>query len=183
MNDDKNLAARLSRDVHGTFPEVVSVYEDVVYSVALRTLNHSALATELTADAFVRAYRALLGYETRRIAELKLRPWLVTIVLNSCRNALRSSGHLQHTSLEHVPELESDKESPEHAVERRDERDRLAKALAELPYPQRSAVVLRYVANLPYDEIALALRCPSGTAKSDVSRGLVRLRKILERKK
>lgn len=182
MSDEKELATRLSRDVHGTFPEVVSAYEDVIYSIALRTVNESALASELAADTFVKAYGALIGYEPRRIAKLKLRPWIVTIALNACRNAVRSNrGQIQYTSLSHAPEIAGDAETPERVVERRDEQGRLVRALREIPDRQRSAVVLRYVADMPYDEIAIALHCPLGTAKSDVSRGLVQLRKILER--
>ena len=52
--------------------------------------------------------------------------------------------------------------------------------LARLPYPQRAALVLRFYEDLPYDEIAGALGCRLGTAKSLVHRGLERLRKELD---
>ena len=55
------------------------------YSIALRMLGDPGAAEEAAQDALVRAYRALSGYDAARILELRLRPWLATIVLNLCR--------------------------------------------------------------------------------------------------
>lgn len=53
-------------------------------------------------------------------------------------------------------------------------------AVQRLPAAQRTAVVLRYYADLPYAEIAAAMGCPTGTAKSHVHRGIARLREVLD---
>ncbi|MFG3589928.1 SigE family RNA polymerase sigma factor [Streptomyces sp. NPDC047990] len=59
------------------------------------------------------------------------------------------------------------------------ERSRLETALAQLPPRQRAAVVLRYYQDLPEKQVAEALGCPLGTARSHASRGVARLRQIL----
>lgn len=59
------------------------------------------------------------------------------------------------------------------------ERSRLEAALAQLPSPQRAAVVLRYYQDLPEAQVAEALGCPLGTARSHASRGIARLRQLL----
>jgi RNA polymerase sigma-70 factor (ECF subfamily) len=81
-----------------------------------------------------------------------------------------------------VPSAEplSQAESPEARVQRVAEGDRLAAALSALPTRQRVAVVLRHIVGLSYAETASVLACPEGTAKSHVSRGLDRLRILLD---
>ena len=79
---------RPGRDLDGTFEAVVLAHQDRLYSIALRMLGDPRDAEEAAQDAFVRAYRALAGYDPARIRELRLRPWLATIVLNLCRSRL-----------------------------------------------------------------------------------------------
>src|SRR6187431_3234660 len=83
---DDPLVARLVDDLDGTFEALVREHQDRLYSLALRSLGDSRDAEEVTQDAFVRAYRALRGYDAERTRSLALRPWLSTIVLNLCRN-------------------------------------------------------------------------------------------------
>jgi RNA polymerase sigma-70 factor (ECF subfamily) len=70
-------------------------------------------------------------------------------------------------------------ETTEERVQRYDGQARLGCLLGELPENQRTAVVLRHVVGLPYAELAVAMGCPEGTAKSHVARGLRRLRALL----
>ena len=67
---------------------LVRDHQDRLYSIALRLLGDPRDAEEAAQDAFVRAYRALARYDAARIGELRLRPWLATIVLNLCRTRL-----------------------------------------------------------------------------------------------
>jgi len=68
------------------------------------------------------------------------------------------------------------REGPEEQAQRHDGQARLGGLLTGLPERQRTAVVLRHVVGLPYAELAAAMGCPEGTAKSHVARGLRRLR-------
>ena len=86
MDTDDALIAGLTANLDGTFEALVLAHQDRLYSIALRVLGDPADAEEAAQDALVRAYRALAGYDAARIRELRLRPWLATIVLNLCRS-------------------------------------------------------------------------------------------------
>src|SRR3954454_21956670 len=87
--DDAELTERLARDLDGTFEVLVRAHVDRCYAIALSVLGNPHDAEEVAQDALVRAYRALGGYEPGRIRELRLRPWLATIVVNLCRKRVR----------------------------------------------------------------------------------------------
>ncbi len=126
---------------------------------------------------FLRAYRALRGYSEVRIGELQLRPWLLTIALNTWRNTARDRQRRPaHVSLHQVAEQPAQLDVSETVSARIDLRRELAELISQLPEQQRVAVVLRHVCQLPIGEIAEVLRCPDGTARSHVSRGLSSLR-------
>jgi RNA polymerase sigma-70 factor (ECF subfamily) len=167
----------LAADLDAGFTELVRVHQRVVYSVLVRACAHPVDAEDLTAQAFLRAYRALRGYDADRIHRLDPRPWLLTIALNTWRNFVRD--HARRPSqvpLEHAEDLPSRQDSVELQVERGEESRRLTGLVTRLPEPQRLAVVLRHVCQLSVAEIAQVLDCPAGTVKSHIFRGLQRLR-------
>jgi RNA polymerase sigma-70 factor, ECF subfamily len=182
MNDDSGLPALLAADLEGHFERVVRTYQDRLYSFALRTTGSPRDAEESTQDAFVRAYRALQGYDAQRRRELQLRPWLYRITLNVVRNRARRlsvglvtlDGELENSLTAHAGQ------EPEHVAERRETRQRLARAIADLPDRYAAAVTLRHVQGLSYAEAADVLDQPVGTTKSDVHRGLRLLREALQ---
>lgn len=165
------LCTGLARDLNGTFPLLVEELADDVYS-GLRRLAGPVDAEDLTQETFIRAYRALVTYDTARIENLSLRGWIWTIALNLGRN------HARDRARRPVPvELEDrfgreDPEPPDsEAWDRR---------LQRLPAAQRRAVVLRHVVGLDYPEISAATGRAEGTVKSDVHRGLSKLREMME---
>ncbi len=191
MDTDDTLIAGLARDLDGTFEALVLGHQDRCYSIALRMLGDPGAAEEAAQDALVRAYRAMAGYDSRRILELRLRPWLATIVLNLCRTRLsrRASGGRPPLSLDDDPDRANLREpaatdpgtSPTAVSERRAEREHWAGLLATLPPAYRAAVVLRHVDGLSYPDLARALGRPEGTVKAQVHRGLAMLRRALEK--
>jgi RNA polymerase sigma-70 factor (ECF subfamily) len=145
--------------------------------VAARAATTPCDAEDLAAEALLRAYRALRGYGPDRIRELRLRPWLVTIVLNASRNARRDAARQPRIEvLDRPDDLVLSHRDAGESAELGDEVAGLARRLGELPARQRTAVVLRHVVGLPTAEIALVLECPEGTARSHVARGLAALR-------
>lgn len=172
-----DLARRLARDLDAAFPDLVRTLQDPVYSGVLRLTRHRAEAEEITQEAFVRAYRALERYPDSQVRDLALRPWLWTIALNLCRNRARARSR-------RPPEVElgdHDDRAPgsteDEALAAAD--DAWRRRLATLAEPVRTAVVLRHVVGLGYGEIAELLERPAGTVKSDVHRGIARLRTLL----
>ena len=187
MDTDHLLIAALAADLDASFEDLVLAHQDRLYSIALRMLGDPSDAEEAAQDALVRAYRALAGYDATRIRELRLRPWLATIVLNLCRSRLTRRPAPAKTTLSldlALPgELEprvDEAHGPAAVSATRAAADEWAGLLLTLPPAYRSAVVLRHVDGLSYPELAIALDRPEGTVKAQVHRGLALLRTAFE---
>ena len=186
MDTDDTLTVGLAADLDGSFEALVLAHQDRLYSIALRVLGNPADAEEAAQDAFVRAYRALAGYEADRIRELRLRAWLATIVLNVCRSR-RARGAAARGTLSLDAALPVDAEprspaalGPAAVADRRAGTESWAELLLTLPTAHRVAVVLRHVDGLSYPEVAQVLGKPEGTVKAQVHRGLAQLRAAYE---
>ena len=143
-------------------------------------LRPRADAEDLAAEALLRAYRALRGYTPARIEGLTLRPWLLTILLNTARNDRRDAARRPRTDgVAPVPDRRERGPGPAERAETGDLGDRLAGLLAELPVAQRTAVVLRHVVDLPVAEVAAVLGCarapPARTPPAGSPRSATRL--------
>lgn len=178
--DAERVAAALARDLDDGFAELVRTYQGLVHAVALRTTGHRADAEDLAAEALLRAYRSLADHDPSWLAALTPRPWLLAIVVNTRRNQVRDAARRPRTDGAVVPERPTPGPTVEDLGERRETTEHLAGLLAQLPEAQRTAVVLRHVVDLPLSEVAEVLGCPVGTAKSHVSRGLARLRALID---
>jgi RNA polymerase sigma-70 factor (ECF subfamily) len=169
----------LSEDLDAGFAELFGAYQGLVFTAALRLCGRWADAEDLTAEAFLRAYRALCGYEADRIAALQPRAWLVKILMNVWRNSRRTDARKPPpASLDEAPDPVDPREGVEATAVRHETGGELAELLGRLPEDQRTAVVLRHVVDLSIAEIAAALDLPQGTVKSHISRGLRRLRTL-----
>lgn len=172
---DAKLVRRLARNIDGTFEDLVRSHQDRLYSGIRRLVGDSELAADLSQDTFIRAYNALSSYPPSRIRQLKIRGWLWSIALNVVRsNARRQSRRPRQIQLS-TDYIAGPSSQPEiralNSVEEQWWRDELSR----LPVHQRTAVVLRYVGELSYAEIAAATKRPIGSVKSDVHRGLAAL--------
>ncbi len=166
----EELCTRLAADLEGAFPDLVEAMRDDLYS-GLRRL-HGSEAEDLAQEALIRAFRALQDYEPDRIRSMQLRAWVWTIALNLGRNHARDSARRP------TPVQLEDR----HGTEDPELVDTTTwdRRLGLLSPVQRRAVVLRHVVGLSPSEIAVVTGRPEGTVKADVSRGLARLRSILE---
>ena len=189
--DDDALLARLADNVDGAFEALVRAHQDRVYTIALRMLGNPSDAEEVAQDAFLRAYRALNGYEPARIRELRLRGWLATIVIRRCRSrAVRRQlptsplgEELTDTggapvAVTRAAQLPAS-QSPLQEALRRESAEAWVARIAALPERYRAAIVLRHVDGLSYPEMSEALGRPEGTVKAQVHRGLALLRDAL----
>lgn len=186
MDPDTALANRLARDVEAAFPSLVVDHQDRLYTIALRLLGDRRDAEEVAQDALVRAFRAIRGYPSERVASLRLRPWLASITVNLARNRRRRLDDRQPPG-QLEPMLEAGFDPPSDAragpgptADRHETRRELAGALLQLNPAVRAAIVLRHVDGLSVAETAEALGKPEGTIKAQVHRGLRELRGALE---
>jgi RNA polymerase sigma-70 factor, ECF subfamily len=182
---DQDLPAALAADVDGNFEHLVLAFQDRLYAFALRLTGSPQDAEEITQDAFVRAYRALIKYPAARLQTLNLRPWLYQITLNVCRNRARQRQPqlvaLDRGNDEGDWDLTDDNElRPDTALEQAEVKTALDALVAGLPKRYRLAVVLRHIQGLGYREMAVVLKQPVGTIKANVHRGVRMLRQALD---
>jgi RNA polymerase sigma-70 factor, ECF subfamily len=187
MTLEQALPASLALDLDGCFEQLVSHYQDRLYSFAYRLTRNREDAEEVAQDAFVRAYRALKVYPSERIRSLSMRAWLYQITLNVTRNRLRRKRlRLVSTSAadssEAAPAFDAPDDPerrPDSIFEKEERRIRLAALVATLPERYRSTLVLRYVEGLSLEEVAAILKQPLGTVKSNAHRAVVALRELI----
>lgn len=178
----EKLAEQAALDLDVTFPQIVTFYGSAIHTTALRVSLRHDDAEDLAAETFIRAYQALQTYPPKRIRELQLRAWLVTITLNLWRNQLRDASRRPSlVQLDFVIHRSDPADGPEQRALDVEGSDRVSQLLASLPESERIPIILRHVVGLSYKEIATVLDCPIGTAKSHVSRGIATLRANLYR--
>ena len=150
---------------------MMETHQHRIYGFALNLSGNTADAEEIAQDAFIRAHRALEGYDADRVRELKVSAWLHRIALNVFRN--RARRRLRETvPLDSIAEPHANGLGPEDL-------HHLRSAVLGLPARYREAIVLRHIQGFNYDEIAEVLGVPAGTAKSNVHRGLAILKEEL----
>jgi RNA polymerase sigma-70 factor (ECF subfamily) len=182
---DEELVARAKAGDLESFNQLVSRWERPIYALAYRTLGREEDARDVVQEAFLRAYRGLKGFK----GEAKFSSWLYRITLNLCRDWSRRE---RRAPIVQVPEgtdpveLADERvqtsESVEDLVARREMSDAVAKAMAELPEEQRTAIMLKEYHGLTFQEIAGMLDCPLSTVKTRLYQGLSVLRRRLERR-
>jgi RNA polymerase sigma-70 factor (ECF subfamily) len=172
------LTDRPDPSVDEIFLAMFDQHRHRLFSTAHRLTGRRADAEDLTAETFLRAYRALAGFDAARLEALQPRAWLSTILVNEWRNQRRTLSRRPAVAVGD-PDGAADPGDPvdvEEVAGCREDARRLAAMLLELPERQRVAVVLRYLGDLSMAEVAEAMGCPVGTAKSHLHRGLRRLR-------
>lgn len=170
MMDD--LCEALATDLDGAFPSLVGDMGPRLFWGIRRIVDDHQEAEDLTQETLIKAYQALSQYEKSRVRSLELQAWLWTIALNLGRNHLRARSR-RPTAVE----LSGSEgvEDPEMV-----DGDAWNRRLRHLTRHQRTAVVLRHVVGLGIAEIAEATGRAEGTVKSDIHRGLTRLKTVME---
>lgn len=187
LTDNLTPADLLTPEMHGrlaageeaAWHAFVSEYENRMYGYLYRLEGSSEDALDLTQEVFYRAWRSI---GTFRVGERVL-PWLYQVARNTQIESHRRKQH-QRFSLEEAREevgfeVTSTARSPVQAAESEQAQDRVQRALMKLPAEYREAVVLRFVEDLPYDEIARIQGIATGTAKSRVFRAKEQLAVLL----
>ncbi|HYK90910.1 MAG TPA: RNA polymerase sigma factor [Acidobacteriota bacterium] len=185
-SDSEGLAAAVHQNVEGAIERLVQHYEDALFAYALRLLRDRFEAQEVTQDAFIRAIRALTSrYDEDKCRVLELKPWLFRIT----RNLAYSKRKLRRYSAE-VPLPENGDGSVQSAcshpvaaasLEAREQRDLMERALTRLRPEARDLVLLRFMEELSYAEIATVMNASESSVRGKVFRALQALRKALER--
>jgi RNA polymerase sigma-70 factor (ECF subfamily) len=165
------LIARILAGERDLFHELIRPHERVVYRMLFSMLNNEAEAEDASQAAIIHAYTNLARYR----GESRFSTWLVTIALNEGRNRLRKAKTKREDSIEalseesdgdYTPALLTDwREIPSAALERKEVRALLEKAIDRLPAIYREVLVLRDVEGLDIEETALGLSITAASVK------------------
>jgi RNA polymerase sigma-70 factor (ECF subfamily) len=174
-NNDQYYIDRVLRGEVNAFGALVERYQKPVFNLMYRMSGSSDNAADLTQETFIRAYQKLERFHPGK----RFFPWLYSIGLNLARDFARKNIRNPKTGSTPNPESFSGCNSPEEQHDRMCESLeflRLEKALDELPFIYREAVILRYHDECSMGDIAAALDLSLSAAKMRVHRGLDLLR-------
>lgn len=183
--DEAELITELQAGSEQAFDWLVTYYHALVYNLLLGMLANPADAADATQEVFLRAFRGLRDF--RRGSSLKT--WLYRIAIRQALNhrRWRWRHQRQEVSLEAESEnrerpvqFEADVASPFDEMAASEAREIVFRGLAKVPEIFRSAVILRDLEGLSYEEVAEVLDVSVGTVKSRILRGRQALREALE---
>ena len=170
--------ALIHRCLHGdqlAWDAVVGQHWRKVFNVAYKFVGRYDEAEDLTQDIFLKVFKSLDTFDRRA----NFQTWLISVSRNLCIDHYRSVRKERETIDRAVDANELSPISPEPgpvaALEQRDRVMLLRHALAELPDTLRTAVLMRDIQELSYQEIADRLNLPEGTVKSRINRGRTEL--------
>ena len=152
-----------------------------VFNVAYKFVGKHDEAEDLTQDIFLKIFKALNTFDRRA----NFQTWIISISRNLCIDHYRSVRKERQTIARDVDSSDLQPATPERGpyaqAEHQDLRAQLRTALEALPLTLRTAVVLRDLQELSYQEIADRLGLPEGTVKSRINRGRIELAHQLRR--
>jgi RNA polymerase sigma-70 factor (ECF subfamily) len=171
---DLELVRRVQKGERGAFDLLVLRYQHKVVKLVARLLRDPAEAEDVAQEAFVKAYRALGSFR----GDSAFYTWLYRIAVNTARNTMASR---QRRPLDYEADLNESEQSvvesrmrhgdtPEAAALTDEIHRTVSDAIEALPEDLRTAIILREVEGLSYEEIAEAMECPVGTVRSRIFR-------------
>jgi RNA polymerase sigma-70 factor (ECF subfamily) len=171
---ERELVERCRRDEPGAFEELVDEFKNLVFALIVRTIADRSRAEDLAQDVLLRIHRGLPYFR----GEARLSTWIYRIVINVCTQ--------EKTAPPPSPSLDDpDARLPVPSTIDRsysdiELRDRLEKAIQQLPVQYRLLIAAHYLQGVRYEDLADAMNLPLGTVKTQLHRAKRRLRQILE---
>jgi len=172
---DQQLVERVQKGDKHAFDLLVSKYQRKLGRLLSRFIRDPSEVEDVTQEAFIKAYRALPGFR----GDSAFYTWLYRIGINTAKNHLVAMGRRAPTSTgldaEEAESLESgsqlrDLNTPENQLMSKQVGETVNQTLQELPEELRTAITLREIEGLSYEEIATVMECPVGTVRSRIFR-------------
>jgi len=171
---DAKLVEQVQRGDTSAFDLLVRKYQHKVLKLVSRFVSDQAEAEDVAQEAFIKAYRALPSFR----GESAFYTWLYRIAINTAKNALVSNRRrpvdfdldLQDPEQYERQARLKEGDTPEGLLLTEEIRQTVQAAMAELPEDLRTAIMLRELEGLSYEEIAERMSCPVGTVRSRIFR-------------
>ena len=174
QDSDQWLVERVQRGGKGAFDLLVRKYQHKVIGVISRYVQDWSECQDVAQEAFLRAYRAIGAFR----GDSQFYTWVYKIAINTAKNWLVSQGRRPPTddvAIEDAVQLDGgirlrESATPERELLRQEIEQTVFATVEQLPEELRTAITLREVDGLSYEEIAEAMQCPIGTVRSRIFR-------------
>ncbi len=171
---DKDLVDRVRQGDKRAFDLLVLKYQQKVASLVSRYIRDPSETLDVTQEVFIKAYRALKNFR----GDSAFYTWLYRIAINTSKNFLVSQGRRppgDDLDAETAEQLDvgvrlKEYATPEHQLLTDEIASTVKAAVDELPEDLRTAITLRELEGMSYEEIAEAMSCPIGTVRSRIFR-------------
>jgi RNA polymerase sigma-70 factor (ECF subfamily) len=172
---DQQLVERAKRGDKHAFELLVAKYQRKLARLLSRFIRDPAEVEDVTQEAFIKAYRALPSFR----GDSAFYTWLYRIGINTAKNYLVAMGRRAPTSTEfnnddaegfEEAERLRDFNTPEHELMSKQVARTVNQTMAQLPEELKTAITLREIEGLSYEDIANIMNCPIGTVRSRIFR-------------
>ena len=183
-SSDQQLVERVQKGDKRAFDLLVLKYQHKIISVVSRYVRNSADVHDVVQEAFIKAYRALESFR----GESAFYTWMYRIAINTAKNHLISLGRrppatdVDMEDAEHFSgnDLLQDMDTPESSLFCEQLKVTVERTIDQLPEDLRTAITLREMEGLSYEEIAEIMECPVGTVRSRIFRAREAIDKVLQ---
>lgn len=184
---EADLIARCKAGDKMAFDELISAHQERVFNVAYRLMGNYEEALDLTQEVFLNCFRKIGSFK----GDSALSTWLYRITVNTAKNRWKyqQSRGVNRTDSLDVPfdqgdtkalaDFPSPEPGPSEVASGRETMGKFEQCLQKLASEYREVIVLRYIEELPYEEIAEILRISLGTVKSRIHRARAELRELM----
>ena len=171
---DKKLVKRVQNGDKGAFDLLVLKYQHKIVNLVMRYVRDPELALDITQEAFIKAYRALPRFR----GDSAFYTWMYRIAVNTAKNHLAAQRRrpmdveldLQDPEQYDLHAKLKETDTPEGVSLSNELKETVERAIAALPEDLRTAIILRELDGMSYEEIAQTMECPVGTVRSRIFR-------------
>lgn len=183
-DSDQLLVERVQQGDKRAFDLLVLKYQHKIIAVVHRYVRDSADVNDVVQEAFIKAYRALTNFR----GDSAFYTWMYRIAINTAKNYLISKGRRPPASDVDIDDAEyysgnenlQDMDTPENNLFRDELQNAVQQVIKQLPDDLRTAVTLREMEGLSYEEIADVMECPVGTVRSRIFRAREAIDKVVQ---
>ena len=171
---DKKLVKRVQKGDKGAFDLLVLKYQHKIVNLVMRYVRDPEVALDITQEAFIKAYRALPRFR----GDSAFYTWMYRIAVNTAKNHLAAQRRrpmdvdldLQDPEQYDLHAKLRETDTPEGLTLGKELKETVERAIAALPEDLRTAIILRELEGMSYEEIAQTMECPVGTVRSRIFR-------------